>query len=35
VFSTGDPDLPAHEIDAGHHLRHRMLDLQAGVHLEK
>ena len=30
-----DVELCAHEIDAGHELRHRMLDLQARVHLEE
>ena len=30
-----DPQLPLHEIDARHHLRDRMLDLQARVHLEE
>ena len=34
-FAAGDPDLPAHEIDPGHHLGDRMLHLEAGVHLEK
>ncbi len=28
-------DLLAHEIDAGHHLGDRMLDLDAGVHLDE
>ena len=31
----GDADLLAHQIDAGDHLGHRMLDLQAGVHLDE
>ena len=28
-------NLPGHEVDAGHHLSDRMLDLQARVHLEE
>jgi hypothetical protein len=31
----GDADLLMHEIDAGDRFRHRMLDLQAGVHLDE
>ncbi len=31
----GDPDHLAHQIDAADHLGHRMLDLQAGVHLDE
>src|SRR5262249_35845862 len=31
----GDVELRAHEIGAGHLLRHRMLDLQPRVHFEK
>ena len=31
----GDLDLRAHQIDARHRLGDRMLDLQAGVHLEE
>ena len=30
-----DADLQGHEIEPGHRLRHRMLDLDAGVHLEE
>ena len=30
-----DPELPFDEIEAGHRLGHRMLDLEPGVHLEK
>ena len=31
----GDPDLLAHEVDARHQLGDRVLDLEAGVHLEE
>ena len=31
----GDADLLVHEVDAGDRLGHRMLDLQAGVHLDE
>ena len=31
----GDADLPLHEVDTGHELRHGMLDLQPRVHLEE
>ena len=31
AFARGDPDLLLHDVDAGHHLRHRMLDLQPRV----
>ena len=34
-LAAGDPYLPPHEIDAGHHFRDRMLDLQARVHLQE
>ena len=34
-FAGGDPQLPFDEVDAGHHLAHRVLDLQAGVHLHE
>ena len=34
-LAARDPDLPLHEIHAGHHLGDRMLDLQPGVHLEE
>jgi hypothetical protein len=30
-----DRDLQLHEVEPGHHLRHRVLDLQARVHLEE
>ena len=35
ALAARDADLPAHEIDAGHHLGDRVLDLQARVHLEE
>ena len=31
----GDLDLLAHQVDAGDHLGHRVLDLQARVHLDE
>lgn len=31
----GDTELGEHQIEPGHHLGHRVLHLQAGVHLEK
>ena len=31
----GDLDLLIHEIEAGDHLGHRMLDLDAGIHLDE
>ena len=34
-LTARDPDLPAHEIDAGHHLGDGMFDLQPRVHLEE
>ncbi len=34
-LSRGDPELPFDEVEAGHRLGHRMLDLKPGVHLEK
>ena len=34
-LAARDADLPLHEVDAGHHLRDRMLDLQPRVHLEE
>ena len=34
-LAAGDPDHLAHQIDAGDHLGHRMLDLDAGVHLDE
>ena len=33
--AAGDPDLLAHEVEPRHHLRHGVLDLKAGVHLEE
>ncbi len=34
-LAGGDADLLADDVDAGDHLRHRVLDLQAGVHLDE
>ena len=34
-LAGGDADLPLDEVDAGDHLGDRVLDLQAGVHLEE
>ena len=34
-LAGGDADLLLHEVDAGHHLGHRVLDLDAGVHLHE
>ena len=34
-FTARDANLPPHQIDAGHHLGDRMLDLQPRVHLEE
>ena len=34
-LSGGDAQLPFDEIEAGDHLGHRMLDLEAGVHLHE
>ena len=34
-FAGRDPKLFGDKIDAGHHLRHRMLDLQARIHLQE
>ena len=34
-LAGGDADLLLHEVDAGEHLRHRMLHLDAGVHLHE
>ena len=34
-FAEGDADLLAHQIDAGHQLRHRVLDLDAGIHFDE
>ena len=33
--AAGDADLLAHQVDAAHHLGDRVLDLQAGVHLDE
>ena len=35
VAAGGDADLLEHEVDVGDHLGHRMLDLDAGVHLDE
>ena len=35
LAAGGDADLLEHEIDVGDHLGHRMLDLDAGVHLDE
>src|SRR5689334_6020959 len=35
LLAGGNTKLPLHEIDAGHELRHGMLDLKPGVHLEE
>ena len=35
VAAGGDPDLLEDEVDVGDHLGHRMLDLDAGVHLDE
>ena len=35
ALAARDADLPMDEVDAGHHLGHRMLDLQPRVHLEE
>src|SRR6185436_11603186 len=35
LFPGGDADLLLHEIDPGHHLGHRMLDLDPRVHLDE
>ena len=34
-LAGGDADLLAHQVDAADHFGHRMLDLQAGVHLDE
>ena len=34
-LAGGDANLPLHEVDPGHELRHGMLDLEARVHLEE
>ena len=33
--ALGDPDLLCHEIDIADQLRHRMLDLKPGIHLDE
>ena len=35
ALASRDANLPLHQVDAGHHLGDRMLDLQARVHLEE
>ena len=35
LAAGGDADLLAHQIDAAHHLGHRVLDLQPGVHFDE
>ncbi len=35
LFPHGDAQLPLHEVDAGDHLGHGMLDLQARIHLDE
>src|SRR5690348_4739269 len=35
LFAGRNPDLRLHKIDSGHHLRDRMLDLNARVHLDE
>ena len=34
-LAGGDPDLLLHQVEAGHHLGHRVLDLDPGVHLHE
>ena len=34
-LAPGDPELPLDQVGAGHELGHRMLDLEAGVHLHE
>ena len=34
-LAARDPDLPVHEVQPRHHLRHRMFDLEPRVHLEE
>src|SRR5271166_3697418 len=34
-FAGGDPELPFDEVEPGHHLGDRVLDLQPRVHLDK
>ena len=35
LLAGGDADLHLHDVDAGHHLGHRVLDLHARVHLDE
>src|SRR5690606_33201276 len=35
LLARGDQELPFDDIDAGHHLRDRMLDLHARIHLDE
>src|SRR5690606_6194689 len=35
LLAAGDQQLLAHQVDAGDHLGHRVLDLDAGVHLDE
>ncbi len=35
LLAGGDADLHLHDVDAGHQLGHRVLDLHAGVHLDE
>ena len=35
LLAGRDPNLPLDQVPPGDHLRHRVLDLQAGVHLEE
>jgi hypothetical protein len=34
-LAAGDPHLPVDQVEPGHQLGHRVLDLEAGVHLEE
>ena len=35
LFTSGDPQLQFHQVQAGHHLGHAVLHLEPGVHLEE
>jgi hypothetical protein len=35
ALAAGDPELRLREVDSGQELRHRMLDLEASVHLDE
>src|SRR3954468_13543666 len=35
ALAAGDPDHLAYQVDSGDHLRHRMLDLNARIHLQE